>query len=88
MDDKQHTEAAARVTLRPIASPLPLSMLALAVATFTLWIATRLDQSRTVTPRRPGGADLRRSPAGAQYHLRIPPRRTPNGQAARVGRWR
>ena len=36
MDDKRHTEAVARVTLRPIASPLPLGMLALAVATFTL----------------------------------------------------
>ena len=36
MDGQRETEAMSRLTLRPIASPLPLGFLALAVATFTL----------------------------------------------------
>ena len=36
MDGQRDPEAMSRVTLRPIASPLPLGFLALAVATFTL----------------------------------------------------
>lgn len=36
MDERRDAEAISRVTLRPIASPLPLGFLALAVATFTL----------------------------------------------------
>lgn len=36
MDGQREAEAMSRVTLRPIASPLPLGFLALAVATFTL----------------------------------------------------
>jgi len=36
IDGQRDTEAMSRITLRPIASPLPLGFLALAVATFTL----------------------------------------------------
>jgi uncharacterized protein len=36
MDAQRHNESLARITLRPIGSPLPLGLLALAVATFTL----------------------------------------------------